>query len=322
MKIAVSGANGFLGSKFTESLPKYGFQTLALVRPNADLSLLPEHQDVREVDYQDTASIQAAISSCDVLIHNAGKTRTLSFEEMLRANLGMTAKILEAANQSDLKQFIYISSQAASRPSPDGSPIDEEAESKPVNWYGKSKLWAERLIAKSCKIPWTILRPVPVYGPGDSDFLELFSLASKGLALSMGNAAQILNMISVDQLCDFTSRCVMNPEAFGQIFFASDGQAYRQSQITDAIANAVGKRMVKIRIPKPLAALVFSAGDMVSKISKKPGIINRQKYLELGARHWNCDISKAQRLLDWNPEPRLSENVKETYLWYRAHGWL
>ena len=98
MKIAVTGANGFLGSKLVSRLTGYKRQTVALLRPNADRSLLSRDQEIRELDYSNPASIRTAISDCEVVIHNAGKTRTLRFEEMLAANLGITAKLIEAVN--------------------------------------------------------------------------------------------------------------------------------------------------------------------------------------------------------------------------------
>ncbi|MCB5228888.1 MAG: sugar nucleotide-binding protein [Candidatus Cloacimonetes bacterium] len=322
MKIAVTGANGFLGSKFVSGLQSPNWQTLALLRPNADPSLLSADQSIQTVDYTDVSSILSCLSGCDVLIHNAGKTRTSTFQEMMQANVGITARVLEAVNLSDIKHFIYISSQAASRPSPDGKPIDEEMASAPVNWYGKSKLWAERVIKQRCEKDWSIIRPVPVYGAGDRDFLSLFQMAKKGLSLSMANDKQILNMISAAQLTDFVKLCIQQPEARNQLFFASDGGEYTQASITEAISKAVGKRGIRLRIPKAMATTVFAGGELWAKFTHKSSVITWQKYLELSTSHWNCDISKARLLLGWAPQEDFEEQIKETYQWYCDHGWL
>lgn len=322
MKIAVTGANGFLGSILVSRLSAPERQTVALLRRKADTSLLAPDQFIRYIDYNDSASIQTAIADCDVVIHNAGKTRALTFSEMLDANLGITARVVEAVNYSSVRHFIYISSQAASRPSWQGEAIDETADSAPVTWYGKSKLWAERLIVKRCSTPWTILRPVPVYGGGDKDFLSLFRMAVRGLSLSMGSSSQILNMIHANQISDFILACIQYPTARNEIFFASDGQSYTQEQITSSIAKAVGKKVRSLNVPAIMALPVFKLGDLAALISGKASVINSQKYLEFSAPHWNCDVSKARRLLGWDPEPRFDELIKETYQWYREHGWL
>jgi len=323
MNIAVTGANGFLGSKIVSGLSALERHTTALIRPNADRSLLPPGQKVLELCYDDPSQMREALDDCDVLVHNAGKTRTLSFDEMLEANLGLTSRVLEAVNASSLKHFIYISSQAASRPSLNGEAIDETMPSAPVSWYGKSKLWAERLIQSRCTKPWTIIRPVPVYGEGDRDFLGLFKMAVTGLSFRLGSDSQILNMIHADQLCVFIKACIDTPAARGEIFFASDGQSYTQAQILSIIASGVGKQpLLSVKIPLAAAIPVFQAGELISRIRGKVSLLGTQKYLELSAPHWNCDVSKARSLLGWNPEPQIEQRVKDAYQWYRAHGWL
>lgn len=322
MKIAITGANGFLGSRLASRLSEGNMQTIAILREGANLQLLSPDAVIRVVDYHQPASILNAIQDCDVLIHNAGKVRTHTAEEMLDANLGITSRVLKAVNQSSLKHFIYISSQAASAPSPNGEAIDEDYPSAPVNWYGKSKLWAERVIQKSCKIPYTIIRPVPVYGEGDKDFFSLFKAAAMGLCLGMGNDKQLINMIHVDQLCDLIKLCLCNPAAHGEIFFASDGQSYTQKEISDSIAGATGRKTISINVPDLLANIVFTAGELWEKVSRKTGLINRQKYLELSASHWNCSCDKAVRLLGWKPSGNLQDLLKTTYLWYKDNGWL
>ncbi len=322
MKIAITGANGFLGSRLVNRLSDINTQTIALIREGANLQLLSSDTIIRQLDYQDSSSILSVIKDCDVLIHNAGKVRTRSFEEMMQANLGISKKVVEAVNRSSLKHFIYISSQAASAPSPNTEAIDEDFPSAPVNWYGKSKLWAERMIQQSCQIPYTILRPVPVYGEGDKDFLPLFRAAAKGFSLGMGNDDQIINMIHVDQFCDLVKLCIANPAAFGEVFFASDTHAYTQKEVSQAIAKAVGKKTIHISVPFVLANGIFWGGEVWERISGKTSLLNRQKYLELSAPNWNCSSAKAVRLLDWQPSGSLQEHLKQSYIWYHARAWI
>lgn len=322
MKIAITGANGFVGSRLASRLSEGTSQTIAIVREGANLRLLSPDTEIRVVDYSQPASILCAIQDCDVLIHNAGKVRTRNHQEMLDANLGNTSRVLEAVNQSSLQHFIYISSQAASAPSPAGEAIDENYPSAPVNWYGKSKMWAERAIQKRCKVPFTILRPVPVYGEGDKDFLALFKAADKCLCVGMGSSQQLVNMIHVDQLCDFIQLCLCNPKAFGETFFASDGHSYTQKEISNSIAAAARKKYVRIRVPKLLACAVFMFGQLWQDVSRRTGLLNRQKYLELSAPHWNCTNAKAVRLLGWEPSGNLQDLLKQTYVWYLSHDWL
>ncbi|MDZ4181508.1 MAG: sugar nucleotide-binding protein, partial [Candidatus Cloacimonadaceae bacterium] len=219
-------------------------------------------------------------------------------------------------------QLIYISSQAASRPSLAGELITEADPSAPVTWYGRSKLLAERMIQSRCIAAWTIIRPVPVYGEGDRDFLSLFKAVKNGIDLRIGFKARGMNMIHVSELTSFIKLCVANPKAYREIFFASDGKTYQQAQITATIAKLMAIETIRIQIPDPIAKAVFHAGEALSRVRRKATLVGTQKMKEVMAPNWTCSIGKATRLLGWEPVPRLKEKLMETYQWYQKHGWL
>lgn len=323
MNIAITGANGFVGSNLCHSLLKAGHNVFPLIRQQADTRLLPNGVEPREIDYGDLSSIHRAISDCDTLVHNAGKTRTLTHQEMLTANVGNTNLVIEAANNTrKLQRLLFISSQAASRPSVDGNPIDEDAAPAPVTWYGKSKLLAEKLIQTRCQKDWTILRPVPVYGGGDKDFLALFRSLRTGVGVRLGKRDQIINMLHVSELISFIELSIDHPAACNQIFFVSDGMEYTQSGIQRAIANTMCMNIMEIVIPSFIAKTAFAVGDVVSRGLGKATVLNTQKMLEIMAPNWNCSIAKARRILGWDPVPCLEEHLQETYQWYKDHSWL
>lgn len=323
MKIAITGANGFVGTNLCNAMLGAGHLVTALIRSNADTSLIPEAAQQAIIDFSNPDSISRAIANCEVVIHNAGKTRTLTPEEMLAANVGNTNSVIEAVNATPgIKHLIFISSQAASRPSIDGKPISEGSPSAPVTWYGKSKLIAERMIQARCAVNWTILRPVPVYGGGDKDFLALFRSLRGGIGIRLGGRDQIINMLHVSELTAFVQLCIEHQAAAKQVFFVADGNEYTQSGIQRAIAGVMGRPFKEITIPTPLAKGAFILGDLVSHCIGKASVLTKQKMLEIMAPNWNCSINKARQLLGWDPVPRLEEHLLETYQWYKDHSWL
>ena len=323
MKIAVTGANGFVGSNLVSFLCGAGHEVRALVRSNADLSAIDPRAERCETDYCDSSSLNAALAGVDILIHNAGKTRTNSFEEMLQANVGITRRIVEASNRAvGMQRLVYISSQAASKPSPDAREVSEDEPSAPVTWYGQSKLLAEKIIRADARVSWTVVRPVSVYGEGDKDFLELFKLQNLGLNVRIGRQDKLMNLIHIGELCQFIQLCLSSKEAENQVFFASDGQVYSQAQFSELVSRLLGKPSRRITIPVPLARVVFTGGDLLGRLTGKPQVVNRQKMREILADNWLCSIEKARRLLGWNPLADLEGKLSATLDWYRNKGWL
>jgi len=161
MKIAITGANGFVGSNLVKHFLSAGYEVRAIVRSNAFTTFISSRAQIVKVNYYDAQSLISAFTGIDIIIHNAGKTKALNSEQMFKANLGITEKIIEAINKlPEEQQLIYFSSQAASRPSIDNIPVKEDEPSAPVTWYGKSKLLRKKPSRKNAGR--IILLSVPV----------------------------------------------------------------------------------------------------------------------------------------------------------------
>lgn len=322
MKIAVTGANGFVGSNFANHFHSQGHEVVAIVRPDSPLNLLDPDIEVRRTDYQ--ADLDTVLNGVEILIHNAGAIRTRSFAQMVAANVGTTRRVMEAFNRCETgRRIVYISSQAASHPSRGNEEVSESEPSAPVDWYGRSKLLAERIIRAECAREWVVARPVPVFGPGERDFLQIFKAVKAGLSFHIGRREQYLNLIYIDELCSFTELCCIHPRAAGEVFFASNGRTYTHREFMAACAKALGrKKTLDIAIPVPLAVLGFNAGELFESLTGKVSLVNKQKMKELIGVNWVGSIAKARELLGWTPQPDLEANLAKTFAWYKDHGWL
>ncbi|MCB5234646.1 MAG: sugar nucleotide-binding protein [Candidatus Cloacimonetes bacterium] len=320
MKVAITGANGFVGKTLLRKMKERGFEPRALVRKPFNCQGI----DCRIINYEDPKSIAQAIKGCDVLIHNAGKTKTISFTEMLNVNVGLTRRIVEAVNlQENPMRLIYMSTQAVSGPASAESPAVESAEMNPLSIYGKSKALAERLIRNQCKKPFNIIRPCPVYGPGDVDFLSLFRLSKLGFSFQVGSEDKPINMIYSEQLADFIMHVITNSNVNGESFYATDCRVYTQAEIARMIAQAIGKKEPKnLKVPPILAHGVFGVSDVIGRIRHMPSAVNLEKYNEIMAEGWVADCTKAKQLLGWDPADEIEQKLEETYKWYIENDWL
>src|ERR1039457_5519333 len=96
---------------------------------------------------------------------------------------------------------VHISSLTATGPATPGAPLAEDAEAHPLTHYGKSKLDAERVV-RDLAPDAVIVRPPVVYGPRDTDVLQLLKSISKGLVLEMAGGERWFSAIYVKDLVE------------------------------------------------------------------------------------------------------------------------
>src|SRR5271165_463081 len=115
MLVFVTGATGFLGSHVARALAAQGAELRLLVRPTSDLRNIADLNAERAVgDLRDPASIEKALSGCEVVFHVAADYRlwVRDPDEMYRSNVEGTRSLLEAARKQGVRRVVYTSSVA------------------------------------------------------------------------------------------------------------------------------------------------------------------------------------------------------------------
>ncbi len=320
MKALVTGATGFIGSHLTDALVKKGFAVTCLVRSTSNLQYL-EDLNVRLVtgNCSRIESLYEAVADVDYVFHLAGLTKARSEADFSDANVRGTGNMLEAVLKKNtaVKRFVYISSLAAAGPSSDGVPLKEGCTPVPVSFYGKSKLKGEQLVLeRRHDIPVVVIRPPAVYGPRDRDMLVFFKLVKAGIAPVWGPCSY--SFIYIEDLIHGILLSALDENSGGETFFMSDGDIYSSDDVINAIADAVEKRPIKLKVP----GFMMSVAGLISGRSGRPSIINCDKLRELKHSHWVCDASKAVERLKFEPQVKIKEGVRWTADWYRIHQWL
>ncbi len=171
MKILITGANGLLGQKLITLLQnEKDVELLATARGAS--RFLHKNISYESMDIENREQVQEVVSRFmpDAIIHTAAMTNVDTCEEdregCWRANVTAVEYLVEAAEQNKAF-FLHLSTDFIF--SGDSGPYAENAEAKPVNYYGESKLASEEVVKKA-RTPWAIVRTVLVYGitPGMS----------------------------------------------------------------------------------------------------------------------------------------------------------
>lgn len=175
MRIVVTGGSGLVGRRIVRRLAVEHDVT------NLDLHEPPERvgRFVR-CDVLDETAVGAALAGADAVVHAAAipGPRFGTPEEILRTNVGGTASVARAAVAGSARRFVQVSSEAVlgfvfgeGRIQPLYFPIDEDHPLAPMDPYGRSKLEAEVLLARSFSHVLSIvaLRPPWVWVPEEYD---------------------------------------------------------------------------------------------------------------------------------------------------------
>jgi nucleoside-diphosphate-sugar epimerase len=326
LKALVTGGTGFIGSHLTEALIRKGVHVRCLVRKTSDLKWLrglpiePVHGDC-----YDERSLEKAVKDVDWVFHLAGATKAVKKDTYFEVNGSGTANLIHACLEKNprLQKFIHISSQAAAGPSRDRGHKRELDPSEPVSFYGRSKRMGEKMVlAHAHELPVLILRPSAVYGPRDKDFWALFKSLSRRIKPCPIGSDQRLSLCYIQDIIQGILLAGETRTKSGEIFFLSDGNDYRMQEIGDTVAQAMGVAALRIRIPDAMLLGIACISEYLSRIAKKPLLLNKDKAKEMIQKNWVCDIAKAKNLLGFEPRVSLAEGARLTFEWYRKEKWL
>lgn len=327
MKVFVTGATGFVGGHLAATLVERGDEVVCLARRPEQAARLAA-RGARAVlgSLQEAAGLGAALREVEVVYHVAGLTAAASPREFLEVNAEGTRRLVGAANAAapGLRRFVYVSSLAAVGPAPPGAPLTETSPPMPVTAYGRSKLAGEAATRESAALPWTIVRPGVVYGPGDRELLRMFRIARSGCVPVFGTGRQQLSLVHVADLARAILRAALEPRAVAQTYHVAHPAALSQRELAGAIGRAVrhGRSPLVIPVPALLAAPIVRVIGRAAAAAGRRSVVSGDKLAEFLAPSFATSVDKAERELGWRAATELDAGLAETAAWYRAEGWL
>ncbi len=242
-RVLVTGASGFIGSAVVAALARDGHTVRAAVR-RPHLSF-PEGVDVvQHPDLAEAFDWQPLLQDIDQVVHLAGiaHTRGANAAAYDRVNRLATAR-LAAAALARIEHFVFVSSiRAQSGPAADHA-LTEHDPPAPTEIYGRSKLAAEEAVRDS-GVPFTILRPVLLYGPGVRGNLALLArAAATRWPLPVKDFGNRRSLLGIDNFISALVFVLATPATIGETYVVADpGIPPRLSDVFVTLRQAQGRR--------------------------------------------------------------------------------
>lgn len=315
MRIAVTGASGFVGRPVCEQLRTAGHSVRAIVRSAQAPDWLAGWDVVTGCDLDESAAWDQAAAGVDVIVHLAARAHVMSDNPQTsdalyrRANVHVTQGLARAACRHRVKRFVYMSSIKVNGERTGALPFTPNDTPAPEDAYGRSKLEAEMALAEvaaGSALETVIVRPPLLYGPRmRGNMLRLFQIIDRGLPLPFGSIRNARDILFVGNLAALVVVLAGHPRAAGRVFLARDGAPISTPRLVEAVGVAIDER--PCCIPFPVAALRWAG-----QLAGARGIVSRL------IEDLRIDDAGSRDILGWTPPISFAGALAETAFWYRS----
>lgn len=321
----VTGATGFTGRHLCRRLVEEGEEPVAFVRPTSDTSFLDDPGvECRTVDITDPGEVRAGFEPFDRVYHLAAAFRSEHPDRDVfrRVNVDATRHLLDAAEEAGVGRFVHCSTVGVQGEIED-PPATEAYRTKPGDHYQATKLEGERLARRRFEggLPGTVVRPVGIYGPGDTRFLKLFRAVDRGHFVMIGSGETLYHLTYVEDLVRGIRLAARRPEATGEVFTLGGPRYTTLRELVDTVADVLGRPRPRLRVPyRPVYWASVVCERVCRFLGVEPPLFPRR--VEFFGLDRAFDISKAREMLGYEPRVDLEEGLRRTAEWYREEGLL
>jgi len=301
----ITGGTGFVGNALIRSLLTGDNKMICLTRRKK--KHLMENKSILwfEADLFDADAYKHLLTHADYVFHLAGLIHARKKEDYVRTNVEGTEVLLNACRETKapVKRFLYMSSIAAMGANYDGALLKETDACSPRTEYGKSKLLAEQAVMKfSRTMPAVILRPSYIYGRGDMRGLTFLKSICDRPASPL---TPFIKTISLCHISDVVGGCLCAARGeieSGEIFIISDPGVYSRERVKAIVREVIDEK----KEIAPFFESIPETGGFAKRITRH--------------QHWGCDVTKAKKMLGFQPGMSLTEGVRDTVTWYITRG--
>ena len=233
MKVFVTGATGFTGSRVVPLLLQRGHQVRCLYRPTSDRSLLPQPEiEWAQGELSDTSALTASMQGTDTLVNVA----SLGF--------GHAESIINAAIGAGIQRAIFISTTAIFTQ---------------LNAMSKTARVAAEVAIENSGLNYTILRPTMIYGsPRDRNMWRLIRWMRYWPMIPVfGDGNYLQQPVYVEDVARAVLNSLLNVKTLCQSYNIAGKHPLTYNEVITTIARQMKKRVIKIHLPtQPVVSLL------------------------------------------------------------------
>ncbi len=308
MKVAVTGAGGFVGGALCSALTVHGHAVTACVRGNA----APAGADrvARIADITDRPGLESVFAQVDAVVHLAGRAHVMQDDsadplaEYRRINVDGTKAVCEAAAGAGVGRVVFMSSVKVNGERSGDRSLTEDDPPRPEDPYGITKMEAEKALfhlAAARGFEAVCLRPPLVYGPGvRANFASLMKLCDSILPLPFGAIVQNRrSLIYVGNLVSAIEAALTHENAPSRTFLVRDGEDLSTAGLVRILRTAMGRPARLLSVPPALL-------DAALRLAGRAAMAERL----LGSL--SVDDSAIRESLGWTAPCGVAEAMAET----------
>ncbi|MEO7476708.1 MAG: NAD-dependent epimerase/dehydratase family protein, partial [Gemmatimonadales bacterium] len=241
--VLVTGAAGFTGLSLACSLAAHGYHVRGLVRNRSRAAEL-EGAGVEVIagDVRDRDTVRHAVRGAETVYHLAAVFRRSGVpdSEYRSVHVDATRQLMECSAAAGVSRFVHCSTVGVHGDVNTHAPAAEGAPFHPGDIYQRTKLEGEETALRTAErmgLPLTIVRPGPIYGPGDRRLLKLIGGIARKRFLLLGDGSPHFQMVYVDDLTEAFRLAAATPAAAGRTYIIAGEEAPTLTELVSEIAS-------------------------------------------------------------------------------------
>lgn len=307
-KVAVTGANGFIGYELSNFLEKNGYTVRRIQRSKGEGLF-----QINDINSKTNWSL--ALENIDIVVHCASVVHDQNqhnFAYYNELNVAGTCNLFKQSIKLGVKKFIFISTIKVNG---EYTIKDEKFSSKsqpnPYGNYSISKYQTENLlreISNLSNIELVIIRPPLVYGPRvKANFYNLMKLTSMGIPLPFQDLKKERSFIFLGNLVDLIANCITNQKSSNKIILPSDSKTIKTRNLINKLYSEFGYRSRLFYFPSKTLYLIFYLLGKREQFSR----LNNSLIV---------DANEVEKQINWTPPYSFEDGIKRTVNWFKENA--
>jgi dihydroflavonol-4-reductase len=329
LRLLVTGASGFIGSRLALHLQRAGVDAIFTGRDASDA----EHARLKELaaagvavhlgDLRELDFVRKIVAGRNAILHLAAAQHEghLSDEHFRSVNIGATRLLLEASAPAGVRRFVYGGTIGIHGSSTSGA-ISEDSAPDPLNIYTRTKLAAEAVVREFApRLETVICRIGETYGPGDLRLLKLFKAIERNRFVMIGSGNNQRQPIFVEDLMRGLLAALIQPDAVGEAILLTGSELMTTRDMVAQIAAALERPLPRARVPMwPVLSAAVVSHALLRPFGLRSPLQPRS--LDFFRKSFAFSTTRAKTLLGVEPNVRFIDGARATLAWYRTQGYL